>query len=44
VLLSAYATPAFRKHAIANGVTRVLEKPIDIDQLRELIDLSVNGP
>lgn len=43
VLMSAYATPAFRKHALANGVTHVYEKPLDIEQLKALVDLSANG-
>jgi len=31
VLLTAFATPAFRKHALANGVEHVYDKPIDIN-------------
>ena len=30
VILTAFATPAFRKHASANGVDHVYDKPIDI--------------
>ena len=30
VLLTAFATPVFKKHALANGVEHVFEKPIDI--------------
>ena len=43
VLMSAYATPAFRKHALGNGVTHVYEKPLEIDQLKALVDLSHGG-
>jgi hypothetical protein len=42
-LLTAFATPAFRKHALGNGVAHVYEKPMDIDQLKAVIELSVTG-
>ena len=42
MLLTGFATPAFRKHALANGVLHVYEKPIDITKLRAVIELSVN--
>jgi CheY-like chemotaxis protein len=37
VFLTAYATTAFRKHVESLGVTQVYEKPIQIEQLVEVL-------
>ena len=39
VLLSAWVTPGFRRHAYANGVVHVYEKPIGIEELKAIIDI-----
>jgi hypothetical protein len=38
VFLTAFATTAFKSHVLRLGVTQVFEKPIQIENLRDLLD------